>query len=320
MRVITGIQPSGTPHIGNYFGGIKPTVDLSRQGETFLFIADYHSLTTQPAPEELRERVAGLTLDLLACGFDADKNAFFRQSEVPAVTELMWILNCITTVGFLERAHSYKDKVAKGFAPNNGLFSYPVLMAADILIYDTNLVPVGKDQKQHLEITRDLAIRFNQQYGEIFVVPEAQIREDAAVIPGLDGQKMSKSYNNIIPIFGKEKAIRKTVMSIVTDSKGMDDVKDPESCNVFALYKLFATPEQQQEMRENYARGNYGYGHAKQALFELMWEKFRAERERREELANNMDYVWSVLAHGAERAREVAENTMQRVRKAVGLR
>ncbi len=320
MRILTGIQPSGEPHIGNYFGMIKPTVELSQKSETFLFLADYHAMTTSPAPDDLRRRVKELALDLLACGLDPAKNVFFRQSDVPAVTELMWVLNCITTVGFLERAHSYKDKIAKGFMPNNGLFSYPVLMAADILLYDSTLVPVGKDQKQHLEITRDLAIRFNQLYGETFVVPEALIREEVAVVPGLDGQKMSKSYGNIIPIFGKEKALRKLVMSVVTDSKGMEEPKDPDHCNVFALYRLFATPEQREELRAKYLAGNFGYGHAKQALFELLWEHFAPARKRREELAADPGYVEGVLRSGAERAREAAEKTMSRVRRAVGLR
>ncbi len=320
MRILTGIQPSGTAHIGNYFGMIRPTLEVSAKGETLVFIADYHALTTTPTPGDLRGRVQDLALDLLACGLDGEKAIFFRQSEVPAVTELTWILNNITTVAFLERAHSYKDKIAKGFMPNNGLFSYPVLMASDILIYQSELVPVGKDQKQHLEITRDLAIRFNLEYGETFKVPEGLIQENVAVIPGLDGQKMSKSYNNTIPIFGKEKAIRKLFMSIVTDSKTMEEVKDPDTCNVMALYKLLATPEQVNELAERYRGGNFGYGHAKQACFELYWDYFAPMRKRREELENNLDYVESVLRSGAERAAALAEETMCKVRKAVGLR
>ena len=240
--------------------------------------------------------------------------------NVPPVTELMWILNNITTVGFLERAHSYKDKIAKGFVPNTGLFTYPVLMAADILLYGSDLVPVGKDQKQHLEITRDLAIRFNNDFGETFKIPEAYIPETVAVVPGIDGQKMSKSYGNTIPLFGAQKATRKIIMSIVTDSTPMEDPKDPDKCNVFALYKLFASPEELEEMRANYRGGNYGYGHAKQALFEKLWAYFEPMRERRAELEMNPDYIWDVLRDGGRKAAQEAAKTMDRVRKAVGLR
>lgn len=320
MRVLSGIQPSGIPHIGNYFGMMLPAVELQEQGEAFLFIADYHSLTTQPEPKDLRAQVEGLALDFLACGLDPEKTVFFRQSDVPQVTELTWILSSLTTVGVLERAHSYKDKIAKGFVPNSGLFIYPVLMAADILIYQSTLVPVGKDQKQHLEITRDLAIKFNNEYGDIFTIPEASIRENVAVVPGVDGQKMSKSYDNTIPIFGAKKATRKTIMSIVTDSKGLEDPKDPETCNVVALFKLFANESQLKAMKDNYRAGNYGYGHAKQELFEIMWEYFEPMRQRREELANNLDYVWDILKKGGEKASAEAEKTMVKVRKAVGLR
>jgi tryptophanyl-tRNA synthetase len=308
------------PHIGNYFGMMRPAVELQKQGETFLFIADYHALTTSPDPKELRERVLGVALDFLACGLDPEKAVFFRQSDVPQVTELTWILNTVTSIGLLERAHSYKDKIARGFVPNNGLFSYPVLMASDILIYQSNIVPVGKDQKQHVEITRDIAIRFNNIYGDVFTIPQEQIREDVAIVPGLDGQKMSKSYNNTIPIFDTEKAMRKTVMSIVTDSKGLEDKKDPGQCNVAALHKLFAAPEQVKEMEERYRAGNYGYGHAKQALFELLWLYFEPMRKRREEFAKNLDYVWKTLEESGRKARREAEKTMEKVRKAVGLR
>ncbi len=320
MRILTGIQPSGTPHLGNYFGAMRQVCDLQEKGESFLFIADYHALTTNPEPEQLRERIINLTLDFLACGVDVEKTVFFRQSAVPEVCELMWILNTVTPVGFLERAHSYKDKTAKGFMPNNGLFSYPVLMAADILLYNANLVPVGKDQKQHLEITRDLAIKFNNEYGEIFTIPDGYIPQNVAIVPGIDGQKMSKSYNNTIPIFGKEKALRKTVMNIVTDCKALEDPKDPETCNVVALYKLFATPEELNEMCERYRAGNYGYGHAKQALFEKIWAHFEPMRARREELAANMDFVEELLRKNGERAREEAAKTLDKVRRAVGLR
>ncbi|MDD5727323.1 MAG: tryptophan--tRNA ligase [Victivallales bacterium] len=320
MRVLSGIQPSGTPHIGNYFGMMRPAVELQEKCETFLFIADYHSLTTQPEPEALRRQVEEVALDFLACGLNPEKTVFFRQSDVPQVTELTWILNTITTVGLLERAHSYKDKIAKGFVPNNGLFSYPVLMAADILIYQSTLVPVGKDQKQHLEITRDLAIRFNSTYGNVFTVPEASIPEKVAVGPGIDGQKMAKSYDNTIPLFGTAKGTRKTIMSIVTDCKELEEPKDPDTCNVVALYKLFADECRLQEMRENYRAGNYGYGHAKQALFEMMWEYFAPMRKLREELAANPEYVREILAKGGRKAAQEAEKTMCKVRKAVGLR
>lgn len=320
MRILSGIQPSGVPHIGNYFGMMKPALKLQEQGEAYLFIADYHSLTTSPKPEELRERVLNVAIDFLACGIDPDKTVFFRQSDIPQVCELTWILSSMTTVGLLERAHSYKDKIAKGFAPNAGLFTYPVLMAADILIYKSNVVPVGKDQKQHVEITRDIADRFNRIYGDIFVIPESAIRESVAVVPGTDGQKMSKSYNNTIPIFGGKKAIRKTIMSVVTDSTGLEDPKDPTDCNVVKLYKLFASEDQVKDLEAKYRGGNYGYGHAKQELFEIMWEYFTPMRERREELENNLDYVEKVLRDGAEKAAVTAEKTMTEVRKAIGLR
>ena len=319
MRILTGIQPSGTPHLGNYFGAMQQVCDLQQKGESFLFIADYHALTTNPEPEQLRERIVNLTLDFLACGVDVEKTVFFRQSAVPEVCELMWILNTVTPVGFLERAHSYKDKTAKGFAPNNGLFSYPVLMAADILLYGADLVPVGKDQKQHLEITRDLAIKFNNEYGEIFTIPDGYIPQSVAIVPGIDGQKMSKSYNNTIPIFGKEKALRKTVMNIVTDCKSLEEPKDPENCNVVALYKLFATDEELAEMKERYRAGNYGYGHAKQALFEKIWAHFEPMRARRAELEANMDFVEELLRKNGEKAREEAGKMLSKVRRAVGL-
>ena len=320
MRVLSGIQPSGIPHIGNYFGMMRPAVELQETGETFLFIADYHSLTTQPDPKYLREQVEGVAVDFLACGLDPEKTVFFRQSDVPQVTELTWILSSLMTIGVLERAHSYKDKIAKGFTPNAGLFTYPVLMASDILIYQSTLVPVGKDQKQHLEITRDLAIKFNNTYGDTFTIPESSIRENVAVVPGIDGQKMSKSYDNTIPIFAAKKATRKTIMSIVTDCKELEEPKDPKNCNVVALFKLFADESQFKAMRKNYRAGNYGYGHAKQELFELMWEYFEPMRQRRDELANNLDYVWDILNKGGKRASAEAEKTMIKVRKKVGLR
>ena len=320
MRILTGIQPSGLPHLGNYFGAMRQVCELQQKGESFLFIADYHALTTSPEPEKLRDNILNLAIDFIACGIDLDKTVFFRQSSVPEVCELAWMLANVSPVGLMERAHSYKDKIAKGFAPNCGLFTYPILMAADILLYGSNLVPVGKDQKQHLEITRDLAIKFNNQYGEIFTIPEGFIPETVAVVPGIDGQKMSKSYGNTIPIFGREKEIKKTVMNIVTDCKALEDPKDPETCNVVALYKLFATPGEFAEMCGRYRAGNYGYGHAKQALFEKIWAHFEPMRARREELANNMDFVEGLLRKNGERAREEAAKTLDKVRSAVGLR
>ena len=320
MRILTGVQPSGVPHLGNYFGAMKQVCSLQERGESFLFIADYHALTTSPEPETLRRNVVNLALDFIACGVDLDKTVFFRQSDVPEVCELSWILGNVTPVGLLERAHSYKDKLAKGFAPNTGLFTYPVLMAADILLYRADLVPVGKDQKQHLEITRDIAIKFNNAYGEILTIPEGFIPDEVAVVPGTDGQKMSKSYGNTIPIFGTEKEIRKAVMNIVTDCRGLEEKKDPGHCNVFALYKLFATPEEIDRMRENYLGGNYGYGHAKLALFEKIWTTFEPMRRRRAELAADATFVERTLSENGRRARAEAEKLLAAVRRAVGLR
>ena len=319
-RILSGIQPSGVPHIGNFFGMMRQALELQEKGDAYLFIADLHSLTVNPKPEELRERIDRLALDFLACGLDPEKTAFFRQSDINGICELTWVLNCITNMGLLERAHSYKDKIAKGFVPNNGLFSYPVLMASDILIYKADSVPVGKDQKQHLEITRDLAIRFNQMYGDIFVIPEPIIPETVAVVPGIDGQKMSKSYNNTIELFGNEKQIRKKIMSIPTDSTPMEDPKDPDKCNIYKLYCLFADEVQKAELAAKYRGGNFGYGHAKQALFEAYMDFFAPMRKRREELAKDPGYIQSILKKGAEKANAIASETLEEVRKAVGLR
>lgn len=319
-RILSGIQPSGVPHIGNFFGMMRQALELQEKGDAYLFIADLHSLTVNPKPQELRERIDRLALDFLACGLDPEKTAFFRQSDINGICELTWILNCITNMGLLERAHSYKDKIAKGFVPNNGLFSYPVLMASDILIYKADSVPVGKDQKQHLEITRDLAIRFNQMYGDIFVIPEPIIPETVAVVPGIDGQKMSKSYNNTIELFGNEKQIRKKIMSIPTDSTPMEDPKDPDKCNIYKLYCLFADEVQKEELAAKYRGGNFGYGHAKQALFEAYMDFFAPMRKRREELEKDPGYIQSILKKGAEKANAIAAETLEEVRKAVGLR
>ncbi len=320
-RILSGIQPSGTLHVGNYFGMMKPALELQAGNhQCYYFIADYHALTQMPDPKLLRQRVQSVAVDFLACGLDPQRTVFFRQSEVPQVPELTWVLSCITPVGLLERCHSYKDKLARGMAPNHGLFSYPVLMAADILLYDSELVPVGKDQKQHLEVTRDLAIKFNHQYGDTLVVPEAMIREEVAVVPGLDGQKMSKSYDNTIELFGDEKPMRKKIMRIVTDSTPVEAPKNPDACTIFALYKLFASDQEIAAMRNTYAAGGMGYGHSKQALFEQYWEYFRPFRQRRQELLANLDHVEQVLREGAERARATAQCTIDRVMARVGLR
>ena len=319
MRILSGIQPSGKLHIGNYFGMMKPALDLQKQGEAYLFIANYHAMTTVTDPQQLRERSLDVALDLLACGLDTERTLLYRQSDIPEVTELTWLLSVITPMGLLERCHSYKDKLAKGIPANHGLFAYPVLMAADILIMQSNLIPVGRDQKQHVEVTRDIAIKFNNQYGEVFTVPEPSIREEVAVVPGLDGQKMSKSYNNTVEIFGPPKEVKARIMRIVTDSKTVDEPKDPEKCNVFALYKLFADPAQREEMAARYRAGGLGYGEVKKALHERFEAHFGPIRAKRLELEKNPDYVEGVLRKGAERARVEARKTLKKARQAVGL-
>ncbi len=320
-RILTGIQPSGTLHIGNYFGAMRPAVTLQDSGnECFYFIANYHAMTSMPDPKDLRERTFNVAVDFLAAGIDPQKTVFFRQSDVPEVQELAWFLSCICPMGLLERCHSYKDKLAHGLEANHGLFAYPALMAADILLYQSQLVPVGKDQKQHLEVTRDLAIRFNNHFGDILTVPDAYISTDVAVIPGLDGQKMSKSYNNTIELFGEGKPVRKKFMSIKTDSTPMGEPMNPDTCNVFALYKLMATPEELEALRKNYLENpEFGYGHAKQLLFEKYTEYFAEAREKRKELLANPQKVEDILQDGASRARKVADATMAKVRAAVGL-
>lgn len=318
-RILSGVQSSGTLHIGNYFGMMRPSLALQEGNECFYFIADYHALTQLPEPALLRQRTFDVAVDFLACGLNPETTVFFRQSDVVEVQELTWILSCLTPVGLLERCHSYKDKLARGMEANHGLFAYPVLMAADILLYNSQLVPVGKDQKQHLEVTRDIAIRFNNRYGDILTIPDALIQEDVAVIPGLDGQKMSKSYDNTIEIFGEGKPVRQKFMKIVTDSTPLEEPKNPDTCNVFALYKLMATDEEQAELRQRYLAGNMGYGHAKQALYEKYSEYFAPMRERRKQLIEKPQLVEDVLQDGAARARKVARQTIQRVRLAVGL-
>ena len=320
LRILSGIQPSGVLHIGNYFGMMRPAIELQKEGETFYFIADYHALTSVRNPEALRENSRRVALDFLACGLDPERAALFRQSDVPQVTELAWILSTVAPMGLLERAHSYKDKLARGLASTVGLFSYPVLMAADILIYDSDAVPVGKDQKQHVEITRDLAVKINETYGQVFKLPEPRINPDTQVVPGLDGQKMSKSYGNNIDIFGDEKETRKRVMSIVTDSVPVEAPKDPERSTIVQLYSLFATKDEIANMKDRFKKGGTGYGDFKKELFGKLWEYFAPMRKRRDEILRDKSYIDNVLARGAKRANEVADQVMQRVRAAVGLR
>ena len=319
MRILSGIQSSGILHIGNYFGMIQPAVALQEEGESFYFIANYHALTSVRDPEVLRQNSRQAAVDFLACGLDPERAALFLQSDVPAVTELAWILSTVAPMGLLERAHSYKDKIARGMPASAGLFTYPVLMAADILIYDSDIVPVGKDQKQHIEITRDLAGKMNEQYSPIFKLPESRIREATETVPGIDGQKMSKSYGNTIDIFGDEKMTRKQVMSIVTDSKPVEAPKDPATSTIFQLYSLLATQSEAEEMRERFLEGGTGYGDFKKRLFEKLWEYFEPMRKRREELLRDRAYVDSVLKRGAARANQEADKVMARVRAAVGL-
>jgi tryptophanyl-tRNA synthetase len=320
MRILSGIQPSGALHIGNYFGMMRPAVALQAEGEALYFVADYHALTSLRDAEILRANSRRVALDFLACGLDPERATLFRHSDVPQVTELAWILSTLAPMGLLERATSYKDKLARGMSANVGLFSYPILMAADILIYDSDVVPVGKDQKQHIEITRDLAVKMNETYGQIFKLPEPRIQPATETVPGIDGQKMSKSYGNNIDIFGDEKEMRKRVMSIVTDSLAVDAPKDPEKSTIFKLYSLFASNDEIADMRDRFTKGGTGYGDFKKQLFEKLWEYFEPMRKRREEILKDKLYIDNVLARGATRANEIANQVMDRVRKAVGLR
>jgi tryptophanyl-tRNA synthetase len=321
MRILSGIQPSGALHLGNFFGMMRPALELQHQGEAFYFIADYHSMTSLFDPAQRRRNTLDVALDFLACGLDPEKTVFFRQSDVPEVTELSWILTTITPMGLLERCHSYKDKLAKGLSPTHGLFAYPVLMAADILIYDSNVVPVGRDQKQHVEVTRDIAIKFNQQYGETFILPEPRIREEVAVVPGTDGQKMSKSYGNAIDIFGDEKAARKKIMSLVMDSRPPGEPKPDAGKNTaIQLLKLVAPPDVAADFEERLRAGGLGYGDLKKTLFEHYWNYFAEPRAKREELARNLDYVNQTLRQGADRAKAIARPVLDRAKQACGLR
>ncbi|HEY6168622.1 MAG TPA: tryptophan--tRNA ligase [Verrucomicrobiae bacterium] len=320
MRILSGIQPSGTLHLGNYFGMMRPAIELQEQGEAFYFIANYHSMTSLFDAAERRRNTLDVALDFLACGLDPKKSVFWRQSDVPEVCELTWMLGTLAPMGLLERAHSYKDKTAKGISPNLGLFAYPVLMAADILLFDSNIVPVGRDQKQHVEMTRDIAIKFNEAYGQTFVIPEPQIRDAVAAVPGLDGQKMSKSYGNTIEIFGDEKALRKKVMGIVMDSRSATEPKPDADKNLaIQLLKLVEISSFANAVEDKLRNGQIGYGDLKKRLFESYWEYFAPARAKRAELAANLDYVNEVLSDGANRARAVATKVLERARKASGL-
>jgi len=320
MRILTGLQPSGKLHVGNFFGAMEPAVRLQDAGEAFYFIADYHAMTSSHDPVALRDHVRELAIDFLACGLDPARAVFFRQSAVPEVNELAWLLSTVCPMSLLAKCHSYKDKTAQGIAANHALFAYPVLMAADILLYDSNQVPVGKDQKQHLEVTRDLAVKFNEVYGEgTVVVPEPIIREDTATVLGLDGRKMSKSYQNTLPIFGDEKPLKKLIMKIPTDSTPVEDPKTTEGSTILALYKLFASSANYAAMMADHEQGGVGYGDFKKRLADAYWDFFAPMRERRAEILEDPGYVDQVLAAGALRAREEADKVLQRVRRAVGL-
>ena len=320
MRILSGIQPSGTLHLGNYFGMMRPAIELQEKGEAFYFIANYHSMTSLTDAAERRKNTLDVALDFLACGLNPKKTVFFKQSDVPEVTELTWLLSTVTPMGLLERAHSYKDKIAKGVAPSHGLFTYPVLMAADILIYDSNVVPVGRDQKQHVEMARDIAIKFNEQYGQTFMIPEPQIRNEVAVVPGTDGLKMSKSYNNTIEIFGDEKVTRKKIMGIVMDSRTAGEPKPDADKNLaIQLFKLVAPTDVAKDFENRLRDGGLGYGDLKKALFEHYWNYFADARKKRAELSANPDYVNKVLSDGAAKARSLAQKVLKRARIASGL-
>lgn len=320
MRSLSAIQPSGQLHVGNYFGSIKPNIEMSASADlSFYFVVDLHALTTLHDPQLLRQYRKDAVLDILACGLDPETSVIFYQSHVPEHTELAWLLACMTPVGLLERAVSYKDKVAKGISASSGLLTYPVLMAADIIMYDIDVVPVGKDQKQHVEMARDIAIKFNNTFGDTLAVPEPQIREETAVVPGTDGQKMSKSYGNTVPLFGDEKAIRKAIMGIVTDSKDVKEPKDPDTSIIFQMHKLFVSKNEADELAARYRAGGLGYGDAKKMLLETYMNYFADARRRRAELKKKPAYVAEVMKEGAKKAKAVAEKTMARARKAVGL-
>ena len=320
MRILSGIKPTGRLHLGNYFGMMRPAIELQNQGEAYYFIADYHALTTLHNPEELREYSQAIAVDFLACGLDPSKTVFFRQSDVDEVAEMTWLLSIVTPMGLLERCHAYKDQLAKGKSPTHAVFAYPVLMAADILIYQSDKVPVGRDQKQHIEVARDIAMKFNNAFGEVFKIPEPLIQKEADIVPGIDGQKMSKSYGNTIELFEDEKTVRKKIMSIKTDSTPVEAPKNPDTCALLALLKLVASPAETAEFIKRYKKGGIGYGEVKQRLAELTLEYFRPMRRKREELLSEPGKVDAILAEGGKRARAEAQKTLSRAKKAVGLR
>ncbi|MBE2272795.1 MAG: tryptophan--tRNA ligase [Flavobacteriales bacterium] len=320
-RILTGIQATGTPHLGNLLGAIIPAIELSKnpENESFLFIANMHSLTQIKNAEELKQNTYEIAAAWLACGLDTEKTYFYRQSDIPEVCELSWYLSCFFPYTRLQLAHSFKDKADRLEDVNAGLFTYPMLMAADILLYDAEIVPVGKDQLQHLEMARDVGARFNHQMGEVFVLPQAELQQDTKYVPGTDGQKMSKSRGNIINIFLPEKHLKKQVMGIETDSKTLEEPKDPETDKVFALYQLIATPEQTEVLREKYLAGNFGYGHAKTELLNLILEKFKTEREKFDYYMNNLSELDAKLEEGAEKTRKIAAETLKRARASLGM-
>lgn len=319
MRVLSGIQPTGSLHIGNYLGMMRPMIAYMNTQDLFVFIVNLHAMTTVMDGEKLAAATLDVASDFMALGLDPDRCVFWVQSDVPEVLELCWILTCITPMGLLERCHSYKDKVARGISSNHGLFAYPVLMAADILLYQSHLVPVGKDQKQHIEVTRDLAIKFNNIFGDTFVVPEGEINDDVATIPGTDGQKMSKSYDNTIEIFCDEQTLKRKVMAIKTDSTPVDRPKDPTVCNLFQIYRHFAPPERVVEVERLYREGGAAYGTIKKELLGILWDFFRVSREEKARLLNDPGYVIRSLAMGAAKAREIASDTIGTVREKVGI-
>ena len=318
-RAISGIQPSGKLHIGNYFGMMKPAIEMQKEYETFLFIADYHALTSVNDPNILKNLIRDAVLDFLACGINPENVCLYKQSDVPQVHELSWFLSILAPMGLLERCHSYKDKIAKGLDSTHGLFSYPILMAADILSIEASIVPVGKDQKQHVEVTRDLAAKFNNIFGEVFRLPNPLINNRVSSIPGIDGQKMSKSYNNVIGIFESDEILDKKVKKIITDSKNIEDKKDPDSCNIFSLYKLFSNADEQRELANNYYAGGMGYGYAKDILLKKINQYFEPMREKRLELESDYDYVEDILKDGAQKASLIASDVLKNVKAAVGL-
>ena len=320
-RILTGIQSSGVPHLGNILGAIMPAIEMSKstKNESLFFIADLHSLTTIKNPELIKKNTYATAAAWLAFGFDTEKNIFYRQSDISEVTELMWILNCFTPYPMLANAHSFKDKSQNLSDVNSGLFTYPVLMAADILLYDANIVPVGKDQLQHLEMTRDIAGSFNHLMGEALILPESKVSENVMIIPGTDGKKMSKSYDNTINVFAEEKNLKKQIMKIMTDSLSLEESKNPENCNVFKIYKLLASDEEIEVMAQSYRNGGFGYGHAKNALLELILKKFSNERKAYSELMSNPETIEKKLKEGSEKAKKIASSVLQRVKKKLGI-